>query len=97
MGSIAKSFACNELELLRAQSELSRATDERLTSAHQIESQTNEIEQLCEELQQLKVDKASLNERLQELSKEPSAVKTEMVVSPSSDSSSKESPICQQR
>ena len=50
MGSIAKRFACNELELTRAQSELSRATDERLASVHQIELQTNEIERLHEEV-----------------------------------------------
>ena len=92
MGSVAKRFACNELELTRAQSELSHATDERLASVRQIESQTNEIERLREEVRQLKVDKVSLNTRVQELGTAPSVVKTETVVS-SSDSSSGESPI----
>ena len=92
MGSVAKRFACNELELTRAQSELSRATDKRLASARQIESQTNKIERLREEVRQLKVDKVSLNTRVQKLGTAPSVVKTETVVS-SSDSSSGESPI----
>ena len=45
--SIAKRFACNDLVLSCAKSELSRVINERLSSTYQIESQTNEIEQLC--------------------------------------------------
>ena len=70
---------------MHTQSELSCATDEQLASTHQIDLQTNEIDQLCKELCQLKVDKATLTERVQELTKEPSAVKMEMVVSSLSD------------
>ena len=84
MGSNAKRFACNGLKL-------SRACSKQIVKCGWpvhikiIELQTNEIEQLREELCQLKVDKATLTERVQELTKEPSAVKMEMVVSSLSD------------
>ena len=84
MGSIAKRFACNDLELSRVKSELSRATDERLASARQIESQANDIERLREELSRVVADNLALTERVQELSKQPSVAKIEPVRSVSS-------------
>ena len=65
-GSIAKKFACNELELACVTGDLSRVTDKRLASAHQIESQSNELARLREELEWLRVENATLNERIKE-------------------------------
>ena len=63
-GSIAKRFACNELELACVTGDLSRVKDERLASMHQIESQGNELAQLHEELEWLRVENATLSERI---------------------------------
>ena len=93
MESIAKRFGCNDLELSRVKSELSRATDKQLARARQIESQANNIEQLREELSRVIADNLALTERVQELSKQPSVAKMEPVRSVSSLSTSKESSI----
>ena len=93
MGSIAKRFACNDLELSRVKSELSRATDERLASARQIESQANEIERLRAELSRVITDNRALTERVQELNKQPSISKIEPDRSVSSLSTSEESAL----
>ena len=77
-GSIAKRFACNELELARVTGDLSRVTDERLASAHQIESQGNELAQLREELEWLRVENATLSERIKERNKIPPTAKEEV-------------------
>ena len=84
-GSIAKRFVCNELELARVQGELSRATDERLASARQIESQGYELTRLREEIESLKIEKAALTTRVQESSKESVEIKTEEPTGSSSD------------
>ena len=93
MGSIAKRFVCNDLELSRVKSDLSRATDERLASARQIESQANEIERLRAELSRVITDNRALTERVQELNKQPSVSKIEPDRSVSSLSTSEESAL----
>ena len=92
-GSIAKRFACNELELARVTDDLSRVTgdlsrvtDERLASARQIESQGNELTRLREELERLRVENATLSERIKERNKIPPTAKEEVKSpTPSSD------------
>ena len=86
-GSIAKRFACNELELAYVTGDLSRVTDERLVSACQIESQGNELARLRKELEWLRVENAMLSERIKEQSKTPPTAKEEVKSpTPSSDS-----------
>ena len=83
-GSIAKRLACNELEFARVKSDLSRVTEERLASARQIESLNDELAQSREELERLRVENATLSERLKERTKDPSTVKEEEKTSASS-------------
>ena len=83
-GSIAKRLACNELEFACVKSDLSRVTEERLASARQIESLNDELVRSREELERLKVENATLSERLKERTKDPSTVKEEEKTSASS-------------
>ena len=77
-GSIAKRFACNELELAHVTGDLSCVTDERLASTRQIESQGNELARLCEELERLRVENATLSEGIKEQNKIPPTAKEEV-------------------
>ena len=61
-GSIAKRFACNELELAHVTGDLPCVMDEWLASVHQTESQGNELAQLFKELEHLRVQSAMLSE-----------------------------------
>ena len=56
---------------------LSLVTNERLASARQIESQGNELAGLREELERLRVENATLSERIKERDKVPPTTKGE--------------------